>query len=247
MPKKLKPFISIRNLSLYYAKQAAVEDVSLDIEKGDFIGLVGPNGAGKTSLVRAIIAARHQHANSQQKGKILFKDTSHLRFGYLPQQHYQLPHFPADGGEVVLLGLLASKKNPKLITQQDKNKIDALLTSLDIAYLKNRRFSSLSGGQKQLFLLARALVAGNNFFIFDEPTTALSPTARRHFLDLIIHLNKQHQATIIFITHDIADIKDHANKILYLDRHLKFYGTTKDFIASNWSQPAHAIACHDHP
>ncbi|MGI9461968.1 MAG: metal ABC transporter ATP-binding protein [Alphaproteobacteria bacterium] len=248
MQKILKPFITIEKLSIYYGKQVALKNISFTIKKGDFIGLLGPNGAGKTTLIKSIIAGIHHHKSYHQYGKIIFDKTTPCHLGYLPQQNNQIGHFPADGGEVVLIGLLANKKIPKIITHQDRQKIDAILTSLDAIHLKHRVFYSLSGGQKQLLLLARCLVAGNNFFIFDEPTTALSPKARQHFFNLISHLSQQHHATMIFITHDISEIKNHANKILYLDREIKFFGTTKKFLSQRPpSSPTNPVDCHHHP
>ena len=234
-----------------------LRDISLAIHRGDFISLIGPNGAGKTTLIQALIQSmtknlrHHTKQNDAHDGgeKIIFDKTHPIVLGYLPQQQKRTNDFPATSQEVILLGLLAGRGTPKFISHHDHKKIDTILQALGISQLKNKIFSSLSGGQKQLVLLARALVAGGNFLVFDEPTTALDPSARQHFLTLLGHLNQQHHATVIFITHDLFDTKPYANKILYLDREVKFFGTPKEFSAVEHrlvTHPSTPITCHDH-
>ena len=251
--KAVKPLVRINNLSVAYGGQIALRHVSLTIQRGDFVILIGPNGAGKTTLVQTMVTALQglppRNALDHGNGKVVFDKSEPILLGYLPQQQKRLTDFPATSAEVILLGLLAGRGTPKFITRGDYKKIDASLHTLNISHLKHKIFSSLSGGQKQLVLLARALVAGGNFLIFDEPTTALDPVARQHFLTLLGHLNQQHQTTIIFITHDLADTKPYASKILYLDRDIKFLGTPKDFAAVERQlaqHPTDPITCHDH-
>lgn len=245
--KTTKPLVRVDNLSVAYGGQVALRQVSLTIEHGDFISLIGPNGAGKTTLIQSMVQALQAHNGGDKK--IIFDKNKPIILGYLPQQQKRVSDFPATCAEVVLLGLLAGRGTPKFITRHDHEKVDTSLRTLGISHLKNNIFSLLSGGQKQLVLLARALVAGGNFLIFDEPTTALDPNARQHFLTLLGHLNKLHHTTIIFITHDLVDTQPYTNKILYLDRDVKFFGTPTEFtrVASRLTpQPHDSITCHDH-
>jgi len=231
--------IDVENVSIRYGQNEAVKNVSFQIQKGDFIGLAGPNGAGKTTLIKAILGLL-----PIASGKIaLFGEAQKVfngfsKIGYLPQKHSSINSlFPASVEEVVSLGLLSSKKFPKIITKKDKNKVEKILDELGIAKLKNKMLSELSGGQQQRVLLARALVSEPELLIFDEPSTALDPESRNDFFRLIQKLNKEKGATIILITHDTGYIGSYANKLLYIDHTLIHFGKISEFCLSEKTGP----------
>lgn len=223
--------IDVKNLTVKYGKSIALDDVSFSVEVGDFVGLAGPNGAGKTTLVKAILGLL-----PVESGEI-FLFGEHLRafsschkIGYLPQKNFVSNHlFPATVEEVVLLGLLSKKSFPKRISQEDRALIQETLKELGIEDIRSRAFSDLSGGQHQRVVLARALVQQPELLLFDEPSTALDPRSRDDFFQLLEKLNREKRITIVFITHDTTYIQKYANKILYLDRSVIYFGTTKEF------------------
>jgi len=226
--------VDVENLFIRYGRTEAVRDVSFKIEKGDFIGLVGPNGSGKTTLAKAILGLL-----PVSSGKILlfgqpqeiFSDFS--KIGYLPQKQTGINSlFPATVEEVVSLGLLSTKRAPKIVTRKDNRKVAEILNTLQIAPLKNKMLSELSGGEQQRVLLARALVSKPELLIFDEPSTALDPESRNQFFELAQKMNKEDKTTIILITHDTGYIGKYANKLLYIDRKLIFFGKISDFCPS---------------
>ena len=104
-----------------------------------------------------------------------------------------------------------------------------MLDSLNIRDLADSLFSELSGGQQQRVILARALVSNPQLLILDEPTTALDPKSRDNFFSLLETLNKENRVTIIYITHDLSSIGTHANKLLYIDKEVVYYGNFSDF------------------
>ena len=208
-----------------------LKDISFTIKSGDFIGIVGHNGSGKTTLIKIILGLL-----TQKEGKVkLFDYPSHAfnaweKIGYLPQNLSVInPIFPATVQEVVGLGLLSSKKFPKLFSKKDQDKINTILVDLKISDLKNRLISRLSGGQLQRVMLARALVNHPELLILDEPTNAIDSDTRKTFFSYISTLNKKHQTTIILITHDIGCVGEYANKVLYLDKVALFYGSFDEF------------------
>jgi len=230
----MDPIIEVKNLSVRYGATEVVNNISCKIEKGDFIGLVGPNGGGKTTLAKSILGLL-----PTPLGKILvfnqkietFSDFS--KIGYLPQKHTSInPLFPASVEEVVLLGLLSTKKWPKKINQSDWHKVNTLLGNLRIANLKNKLISELSGGQQQKVLLARALASEPELLILDEPSTALDPNSREQFFVQLKELNNKSKTTIVLITHDTGYIGKYANKLLYIDRKMVFFGKIADFCPS---------------
>jgi zinc transport system ATP-binding protein len=159
--------------------------------------------------------------------------------------------FPATVREVVILGLLAKKKWPKRISKNDQIKSTEILKELGIDDLKNRMYSELSGGQQQKVLLARALVSNPELLIFDEPSTALDPESRESFFQLVEKLNKERGIAIILITHDTGYIGKYANKLLYIDKGLIYYGKFSEFCSSEkmnsyFGKYEQHLICHQH-
>lgn len=230
----MNPIIEVKNLSVRYGPTEALQDISCSIEKGDFVGLVGPNGGGKTTLAKVILGLLPVASGriSLFKKKIdAFNDFK--KIGYLPQKHTGINSlFPASAEEVVLLGILSAKTWPKRINKDNWHKVDSLLKNLGISNLKGKLISELSGGQQQKVMLARALVSAPEILILDEPSTALDPNSREQFFALLKELNSQKQTTIILITHDTGYIGQYANKLLYIDRKLVFFGDISNFCPS---------------
>ncbi|EKE11359.1 MAG: hypothetical protein ACD_15C00101G0007 [uncultured bacterium] len=249
----MSEIIKVENLSFSYGQSEILKNISFVVEKGDFVGLAGPNGAGKTTLVKALLGLL-----SPTQGKIEFFERKHGVFsdwgkiGYLPQKNPTInPLFPATVSEIVSLGLLSQKKWPKRLTAADKKKTDAVLRQLDILHLEKKMFSELSGGQQQKTLLARSLASNPEILIFDEPSTALDPESRESFFSLMQHLNEKHQITIILITHDTSYIGRYANKLLYLDKELIYFGNFSTFCQSDkmksyFGKYEQHIICHQH-
>ncbi|MBN2854471.1 metal ABC transporter ATP-binding protein, partial [Patescibacteria group bacterium] len=219
----------------------------------DFIGLAGPNGAGKTTLIKVILGLL-----PITKGEIELFSTQQAKFsdwkkiGYLPQKATTVnPLFPATVEEIVALGLLSEKTMPKRIVKNDKKKVEAILEELGISDLKKKILSELSGGQQQKVFLARALVSSPEILIFDEPSTALDPESRESFFKLIEKLNKEKGIAIILITHDTSYIGKYANKFLYVDKELIYFGKFSDFcqsakMNSYFGEYEQHIICHQH-
>lgn len=247
------PVLSVENLSFSYSLTDVLDKVSFKVERGDFVALVGPNGAGKTTLIKVILGLENKYLGQI---KIFGTDADDFNswnlIGYLPQRVNTFnPLFPATVKEVVGLGLLSQKKFPKKFNHKDKDKIVSILDFLGIVDLKNRPVSELSGGQQQRVFLARALVSDPEFLIMDEPSTALDPETRRSFFKLIEKLNKEKGSTIVMITHDTTQVGQFANKMLYLDKRVIYYGNFADFCHSKdmekyFGRFAQHLICHQH-
>lgn len=243
----------IENLSFSYQNNLILDQLSFSISKGDFVALAGPNGAGKTTLIKIILGLENLQTG---KIRIFDKDTKQKinwsKIGYLPQRVNTFnPLFPATVKEVVSLGLLAQKKYPKKITSSDQKAIKEVLAMLNISNLENKAISRLSGGQQQRVFLARALVSKPELLIMDEPSTALDPETRDSFFKLIKKINKEDKVTVIIITHDTAQVGEYADKLLYLDKKIVFFGKFTDFCHSPEMEKyfghfSQHIICHQH-
>lgn len=222
--------ISVSNLKMRYGKHEVLSDISFNVERGDYIGVVGPNGSGKTTLMKALLGLL-----SPYEGTIEFDNELKEKgfIGYLPQKQASNDRlFPAKVKEIVSTGLLVYKKNPKIITKSDYEKIEQIMEKLKITDLKDKKIGNLSGGQQQRVLLARAMVSSPMVLILDEPTSALDPQIREEFYTLIDALNKEDGVTIMIVSHDVSSIGKYTKKMLYLDRKLVFFGTYKEFCES---------------
>lgn len=245
--------LSVQSLSFSYGVAEVISNISFTVFRGDFVALVGPNGAGKSTLVKLILGLECGYSGNI---KLLNSDLSRFsaweKIGYLPQRvNVFNPLFPATVGEIVGLGLLAGKKYPKKFNKNDKLSIDNILLILGINDLKDKPIVDLSGGQQQRVFLARALVSNPEILIMDEPSTALDPETRGNFFKLIKKLNQEQGTTIIMITHDTAQVGEYADKLLYLDKSLIFYGNFSDFCHSvkmekYFGNFAHHLICHQH-
>ena len=245
--------IEIKNLSVRYASSPALNDVSLTIDRGDFVGLAGPNGAGKSTLVKTLLGLVPFSAGAITLfGKPLNTFQEWNKIGYLPQKSANQNYlFPASVEEVVTLGRLSLKKSLKIITQKDRQAVAEILEKLEIARLKDKLFSELSGGEQQRVILARSLVSAPEILILDEPSTALDPQSRENFFSLLQKLNTENKTTILLITHDIGYIGKYAEKLLYLDKNLIYYGSFSDFCLSKkmsdqFGEFDQHLICHQH-
>lgn len=249
----MENILSVKNLSFSYGVADVLKDISFSIKAGSFVALAGPNGAGKSTLVKLILGLE-----KKSQGSIEIFDqkidnfSAWSRIGYLPQKvNVFNPLFPASVKEVVRSGLLAAKKYPKKFNDKDDTLVAETLSLLGISDLKNRPIAELSGGQQQKVFLARALVSGPELLIMDEPSTALDPETRDSFFKLLQKLNQEKAVSIIMITHDSAQVGAYAEKLLYLDREVIFFGDFADFCHSKdmekyFGHFSHHLICHQH-
>lgn len=225
---------SVENVSVKYGNHSVLENVTFDVIKGDYIGLVGANGSGKTTLVKALLGLVELDG-----GTVKFNDPN-TKKGYLPQIALTSDRiFPAEVKEIVGIGLLGNKSRPKIITKDDHKKIDAILERLNIMNLKHKRIGDLSGGQQQRVLLARAMVNAPELLILDEPTSALDPRVRLDFYELIQEINTVDKTTVILVSHDLGSVQKYAKKMLVLDREVVFYDRVSEFSTTLGNQHFH--------
>lgn len=217
--------LDIKNLNVKFKSCEVLQDITISIKKGDYIAVVGPNGAGKTTFIRALLGLV-----DRVEGEIIFQSS---KIGYL-QQKVSLndSKFPASVEEIIKSGLLINKKFPKIFNRKDKEIIKEIISLLDISNLKDKKIGKLSGGELQKVLLARALVSKPEILFLDEPTTALDPLSRDHFYNLLGDLNEKKKITILLISHDMGSVGKYAEKLLYIDQKLIFYGTFDEFCQS---------------
>lgn len=204
--------IKTENLSLSYDSKEVINNLNIEINKGDYVCVIGENGSGKSTLIKALLKLIKPTNGSI----ILSNELIDGNIGYLPQQSNDKTDFPASVNEIVMSGFQNSFNLLPFYSKQQKEKADSAYKLLGIEHLKNVSFNELSGGQKQRVLLARSFCASENILILDEPVSGLDPVITKEFYEIIKHLNENNNTTIIMVTHDIQVIDKYANKVLHL-------------------------------
>lgn len=218
--------LTVSDLTVSYGDYKAIHDVTFKVFEGEFISIIGPNGAGKSTLLKTLLGLIQPSS-----GSITKHHEQKNFFGYLPQRSFTHdPLFPATVREVIATGLLITKKHPMFITKTDHKKIDEQLKRLSIENLQDRKIGTLSGGQQQRVFLARALISEPKVLILDEPTSALDPQFRENFYTMLEELNIERGMTILLVTHDVGRLLKCENKVLYLDKEIKYFGNYHDYL-----------------
>lgn len=224
--------INCKNVTLSYEKKPVISDLSFSVSKGDYLCIVGENGAGKTTLMKGILGILKPVCGTIKYSGNLGKN----EIGYLPQTSQIQKDFPASCFEVVLSGTLNKCKLLPFYKKAQKEMAKKNMELLGISDLKNECFRELSGGQQQRVLLARALCATGKLLVLDEPVAGLDPLVTREFYEIIEHLNKTHNISVIMVSHDIAGIIPYATHILHLEHKNAFFGTVNEYLKSDYAK-----------
>ena len=219
--------IKASNLSVGYRGVAVCDNISFEVEKGDYLCIVGENGSGKSTLVKTILGLI-----PPVKGKIVKgNELNQNEVGYLPQQSESSAIFPASVEEIVLSGFQGRLSRRFFYSKKEKELADKFIEKMNISNLRKKLFSTLSGGQRQKVLLARAMCACERLLLLDEPVTGLDPLAQKELYRGISKVNIEDKTAIVMISHDIENVLEYANKILYIGNEV-FYGKKEDFLKS---------------
>ena len=196
--------LEIANLSHTYANgTVALDDVSLSIPRGMF-GLLGPNGAGKSTLMRTVATLQEPTAGSIKFGDIdVLADPQRLRrtLGYLPQDFGVYPRVSA----YAMLDQLALLKGVTGAGER-RSVVETLLNQTNLWSVRNKSIAGFSGGMRQRFGIAQALIGNPELIIVDEPTAGLDPEERNRFLNLLAGIGDN--VVVILSTHIVADVAD---------------------------------------
>ena len=196
--------LAIRNLSKTYSNGVhALDDVTLDIPRGMF-GLLGPNGAGKSTLMRTIATLQEPDSGSIQLGDLDVlrqKDELRRKLGYLPQDFGVYPRISARD----MLDHIALLKG---FTRHGERKelVDAMLQRVNLWDLRKKALAGFSGGMRQRFGIAQALLGSPELLIVDEPTAGLDPGERNRFYNLLSEIGEN--VIVILSTHIVEDVMD---------------------------------------
>lgn len=216
------PVIELRDVGFSYGAAPVLEAVELTVEAGEFLGIVGPNAGGKSTLLKLVLGLLEP-----QRGDIRVlgcppRDASrHL--GYVAQYPRFSRDFPITVEQAVLMGRLGTGSWLGRYSRADREAAWQAMVEVEAEDLAPRQIGSLSGGQLQRTLLARALVSAPRVLILDEPTANIDQRLESEIFDLLGRLNDR--MTILVVSHDIAFISSYVRRVACINRTLVCHKT----------------------
>jgi zinc transport system ATP-binding protein len=230
----LNPVIDIHALNFSYGNVPTLSGIDLQAIDGEFLGIVGPNAGGKSTLLKLILGLLQPQSGSIKVLGRTPRAASRL-LGYVPQYPSFPRDFPISVEQVVQLGRLGLGRNgghrdnrwhtlwPGRVSAADRDAVRHALIEVEAGDIAKRQIGSLSGGQLQRVLLARALVGEPRILILDEPTANIDQRLEGEIFDLLKMLNAR--MTILVVSHDVAFISRYVSRVACVNRTLVCHNT----------------------
>ncbi len=231
--------LSIENLTVNYASNLALFDISFSVPIQKIVGIIGPNGAGKSTLIKAVLGI-----TPKSHGKIYILDqpvskNAHL-IAYIPQRQSIDWNFPITVLEVVLMGGFHRYGFFKRPNNEEKQKAFQLLKKFGLDRLQKRQISELSGGQQQRLFLARAMMQEATIYFFDEPFVGVDLATEKMLIQTFKELRNQGK-TIFVVHHDLSTIHEYFDWVILLKQRLVACGSVQEVLNHENLKSAYGI------
>jgi zinc transport system ATP-binding protein len=219
------PIIDIQHVDFAYGQRLVLKQIDLRVEIGTTLGLIGPNGGGKTTLLRLMLGLVRP-----TRGRILIDGLDPQRaigrgdvIGYLPQNPAISPNFPLNVRQLVRLGLVGKTGMLRSYRPDDLRFADELIERIGLREIADEPVGTLSGGQLQRVLIARALAPRPKVLLLDEPTTGIDRAGQQQFIDFLQDLKGLLKLTVVFVSHDLRAVTSISNRIACLNLSLHYH------------------------
>jgi len=226
-----KPSIKLEHATLSFGSRVLWEDMNLSIHSGEFIAILGPNGSGKSSFLKVLLGL-----NELSEGSAFVYDQESKKgnpyIGYIPQQRNFDENIPIRGRDLIQLGLDGHKWGFGNTNVKDKNKIDSIIEKVEAQSYANKPIGKLSGGEQQRLRIAQALVSDPKILLCDEPLLSLDLKNQESICNLINNYRKEHNATVLFVEHDINPILTMVDRVLYFAKGKWSIGTPQEVLTT---------------
>jgi zinc transport system ATP-binding protein len=221
----MDPIVNIAHLDFGYGQQLVLKHVDLAVERGTTLGLIGPNGGGKTTLIKLLLGLL-----GPTRGSIRIDGLSPRQavrrgdvVGYLPQNPRVPENFPISVRDLARLGLAGRTGLFRSTPRQDLMFVDQLLERVGVADLARQPVGTLSGGQLQRVLFARALAPRPKLLLLDEPTTGIDRSGQQQFIEFLQTLKTDLNLTVVFVSHDLRAVTAFSDRIACLNFTLHYH------------------------
>jgi zinc transport system ATP-binding protein len=235
----LVPAVELEDVSFAYAGgPAALEYVSLTVERGVFVGIAGPNGGGKTTLLRLALGLERPSSGRVR----LFGGTPGARglprVGYVAQRAHVVSGTPVTVREVVEAGRLAVRGPLGPLRAADRSAVAAAIERVDLGPRADTSLRTLSGGMQQRAFIARALAAEPALLALDEPTTGVDAESQESLAALLAELRSELGVTILYVSHEFGAVEHVVSRLVLVNGRVVFDGDPAD-LPSVWHDPSH--------
>ncbi len=218
-----KSFLSVEGLNVSYKQNHVLEDITFQIQRGQFVCVIGPNGGGKSTLLKALVGLLPIRSG------IIRKQARNI--GYVPQQLRIDPAVPLRVDE--FLSLKLSKRKVWFGPGRTRTAAKKKLAEIGAAHLIARPLSELSGGEFQRVLIAYALLDDPDLLLLDEPMTGLDVRGGMSFDGLLHHLNDHAGMTILMVSHDLHLVEHVSDQVLCINRTVHCHGSPDQVLQPN--------------
>lgn len=239
--------IELSHITAGYENKTVLNDISLDVWKDDFLGIIGPNGGGKTTLLKIILGLLAPLSGNRR----FFQDgqeVSALRIGYLPQMNHIDKKFPISVSEVIMSGLSAEKPRFRSFTKEQKQRVEEVIRQMGLEELAGRAIGELSGGQLQRVLLGRSIVSRPQLLILDEPNSYVDKRFESRFYQLLTEINQE--SAVILVSHDIGTVLSMVKNIACVNETLHYHpgaDISEEWLGKSYACPIELIGHGDLP
>ena len=220
--------VSVQHVSFAYGRDLVLDDVSLEIGRGQFVALVGPNGSGKSTLLRVLVGLLQPNGGSVALG---------ARLGYVPQRPALAEGIHATVDDIVRSGRLARGGWLGLRRGTDPA-VESALEAVGLVDLRQRAVSDLSGGQQQRAFIARALAGEPELLVLDEPVAGVDVESQRAFAASLSSLVAA-GGTVLLVSHELGAVADALDRVIVLRRRVLFDGTPSELSGRGVSLGVH--------
>ncbi|ANS77477.1 Zinc ABC transporter, ATP-binding protein ZnuC [Serinicoccus hydrothermalis] len=224
------PVLGLSGAAFGYDGNPVVSGVDLTVSRGEVVAVLGPNGSGKTTLVTGLLGlSEHLGGQVEILGTPLARLTDRTRLGYVPQRHTLGGGVRSTVSEVVATGLLASRPWWRPAGHTDRAAVERALDAVGLADRARFDVATLSGGQQRRVLIARALVAGPEVIVMDEPTAGVDRASQGVLAGVLQRLGRG-GTTMLVVTHELAALRGVVDRIVEIDTgHVTFDGTPQAY------------------
>ncbi len=237
--------VRLQGVSVRLGDRLALDNVSVGIEAGTFVGLIGPNGSGKSTMLRAILGVVPLASGEVTIGG-LDPNRARDRFAYLPQRRQIDLDVPVRAWDVVMMGRIRHTGWLRPVRREDRETAEWALNLVGLLHRRNSNIGEMSFGQQQRVFFARALAQRGDILLLDEPMNGVDPQTQELFIELLRGFHREGK-TIVMATHDLTQAAAMCDNLCVLNQHLVGYGTVEDVLTEDVLREAYGIHLHFAP